>query len=94
MCVSQDAEVVEVVEEPGEPAPPPKDPPGCWERFKVRSTDARLLLSSIMFSFTVLEITYVYCKHQDHMLCVCVCIYTTDNAFVSMLCLCIGKCYH
>ena len=35
-CV-QDAEVVQVIEEPGEPAPPPKTPPGCWERFKVSS---------------------------------------------------------
>ena len=24
-----------MVEEPEVPAPPPKDPPGCWERFKV-----------------------------------------------------------
>lgn len=48
MCVSQDAEVVQVVEEPGEPAPPPKDPPGCWERFKVRSTGGRPLLSTLV----------------------------------------------
>ena len=54
----QDAEVVEVVHEPGIPALPPKAPPGCWERFKVRRNCCSSYLSQIFYNR--LEIVYGY----------------------------------